>query len=842
MNKQDFKNYIRQFDFTRLFNELGWDYLNEQIPRRIDDENFEFLSIAHKAGFRIMVCTTGQPGKLPFYDRRKKIHTEISKLYYENLIIFTDAAHTVQCWQFIDHQPNKPNQFRQTTWHIHQDPEMLYQRLSGIIFTLEEQEIITIVDVAQRVRANFAANAERVTKRFYDQFKQEHTRFLAFIQGITETVDKDWYASLMLNRLMFCYFIQKKGFLDNDLNYLRNKLNETGRNRGCDHFYSFYRNFLLVLFHKGLGAQERPVEIEAELGKVPYLNGGLFDVHELERTYQQISISDEAFEHIFNFFDQYNWHLDTRVTATGRDINPDVIGYIFEKYINDRAQMGAYYTKEDITDYISKNCIIPYLFDEVKRNYPNPLQPEGHIWQMLKSSGDTYIYDAVKKGVDLPLPEEIAIGLDTIQTGLLERRKAWNKPAPAEYALPTEIWREVVERRNRYREIKSKIENGAITEIHDFITYNLNIRQFAQDLIENTDDPVLIRHLYHALTDVTILDPTCGSGAFLFAAMNILETLYESSIERMESFVAESGKGKYKFFETVMEQVTRPGHPNLPYFIYKNIILNNLYGVDIMEEAVEIAKLRLFLKLMATVEPDYTRPNLGLEPLPDVDFNIRCGNTLVGFGTEAELKNGLDYTFEGVMMKPVIEEKCEVVALAFKRFKEIQLEHGDENVDFKEAKEDLNLRLKELNGELNHLLHQQYTGIPFEQWLRNYQPFHWFAEFYEIIRERSGFDVIIGNPPYVEIKEAEKTYKIINESIKVGGNLHSIISSRSLFLLNKNGIIGLIVPVAISNTERMQELRRRLVNLGPVWVTNYAIRPGKLFSGAEQRLSILINS
>ena len=67
-------------------------------------------------------------------------------------------------------------------------------------------------------------------------------------------------------------------------------------------------------------------------------------------------------------------------------------------------------------------------------------------------------------------------------------------------------------------------------------------------------------------------------------------------------------------------------HPSERYFILKSIVLNNLYGVDIMEEAVEICKLRLFLKLVAQLE-SYEQ----IEPLPDIDFNIRAGNTLVGF-------------------------------------------------------------------------------------------------------------------------------------------------------------------------------------------------------------------
>lgn len=83
---------------------------------------------------------------------------------------------------------------------------------------------------------------------------------------------------------------------------------------------------------------------------------------------------------------------------------------------------------------------------------------------------------------------------------------------------------------------KSKIDKGDIQQINDFITYNLNIRQFAQDVVENTNDPELLKHFYKALNSVTIIDPTCGSGAFLFAAMNILEPLYEACLQRMEIF------------------------------------------------------------------------------------------------------------------------------------------------------------------------------------------------------------------------------------------------------------------------------------------------------------------
>ena len=250
-------------------------------------------------------------------------------------------------------------------------------------------------------------------------------------------------------------------------------------------------------------------------------------------------------------------------------------------------------------------------------------------------------YDAVKKGMKKDLPPEIAIGIDDVS-----KRTDWNTLAPEEYALPTEIWREVVARRQRYETIRSKLANGEITDINDLITYNLNIRQFAQDVIENCEGPELLRAFWKAITEVTILDPTCGSGAFLFAALNILEPLYEACLDRMQVFLDEMvtvsplirGAGglkdtpkkpnsrRYNDFRELLDRIAQ--HPNREYFVLKSIIINNLYGVDIMDEAVEICKLRLFLKMVAQIE-DAKR----IEPLPDIDFNVQAGNTLVGYAT-----------------------------------------------------------------------------------------------------------------------------------------------------------------------------------------------------------------
>jgi len=873
ISKAEFSNYINSFQFRELFNEMGWNNDRAKQAVVVDDAAFHLSGIAEKSGFRIFLCEPEGGNKLPDAATRKKIESKLTRLFQEHLIIFVDAHKREQIWQLAVRKAGSPTKISEIRHGAAQDPERLHQRAGGLFFTLEEEEVVTIIDVTKRVADNFYQNQERVTKKFYELFKKKHGAFLSFIKGIGHRLDHEWYASLMLNRLMFCYFIQKKGFLDDNRDYLRDKLKACRDIKGKNRFYSFYRDFLLALFHKGLGGPNHSRELEVAIGKIPYLNGGLFDVHEIEKRYEHITIDDEAFEALFEFFDDYDWHLDSRETASGKDINPDVIGYIFEKYINDRAQMGAYYTKEDITDYIAKNCIIPWLFDDVKRRYPQAFAKDGWIWRMVKESGDAYIYDAVKYGMpkdwlnaeehelqgltnesalfsDLPedirqgfQPELEQKGVDGQGPWLWELRKCWNRPAPADIALPTETYREVIERRRRCADVKIKIACGEIQGINDFITHNLNIRQFAQDVIESSDDPDFIRHFYKSLTAITILDPTCGSGAFLFAALNVLEPLYEACIQRMDNFIAESDKGRHKFFEETLARVNAPEHPNIQYFIFKSIILNNLYGVDIMKEAVEIAKLRLFLKLAATVDADYHKPNLGLEPLPDIDFNIRAGNTLVGFVTETDLDKTLVGELHGVNAKSAIKEKCDIVAHAFARYKEIQLSHGDNFKNFCVAKEDLNNRLTELNDQLNRLLHKSDSQArEYDEWLTSHQPFHWFAEFYEIVAVNGGFDVVIGNPPYVEYSKVRKEYQIQNYVTKNCGNLYAFAIERAYYLMGGNGRFGFIVPISFTCTQRMESAQNIILNNShSVFLSNYSERPGKLFTGAEVLLTIIIS-
>ena len=757
MNKQTFKELIAGSAFKELFiAEMGWN--NPQGSIRlpniiIDDTNYSFEQIAVRSGFQVLSCKVDS---IPTSSISKKIDTQLRKQANDYICIYYIPQTEHHLWVV----PVKKVEKRDLVlieYDSAAKAEFLYSKMADLTF--EYDDITTIMDVKEKVQAGFIINSERITKDFYTGFRKEHTNFAKYITGIDDEItdlkknrNKQWYTSVMLNRLMFCYFIQKKGFLDRNVNYLRDKLAWVKREKGEDRFYgTFYQGFLLSLFHDGLNSPRHQQDFVQKYGRIPYLNGGMFSIHELEEQYPKLDIADEAFESLFSFFDQWHWHLDDRLTASGKDINPDVLGYIFEQYINDRAQMGAYYTKEDITEYIGRNTILPFLMDATKKADERPFKTNGAVWQFLKESGDTFIYDAVKKGADLEIPEEIAIGIDTTKPNLLERRSHWNEKTTEAFALPTEIWRETIERLQRYESIKSKIEKGEITEINDFITYNLDIRQFVQDFLTKTDDHLFVKHFYAQLRKVTILDPTCGSGAFLFAALNILEPLYEVCIDRMQEW----SRQHPNMFKEELDELYGKYRSNIRYFIYKNIILRNLYGVDIMVEATEIAKLRLFLKMVAVVDVNPREDNLGLDPLPDIDFNIRCGNTLVGYATAKDLENNLQYgdMFANMEFKDKVHTEMDIVAHAYETFKMVQLEQSSDLETYKNAKQELKNRLKKLDELLNKKLYASTVSggsLKYEDWLKSHQPFHWFAEYYDIINGNKGFDVIIGNPPYVE--------------------------------------------------------------------------------------------
>ncbi|MDE2716279.1 MAG: Eco57I restriction-modification methylase domain-containing protein [Chloroflexota bacterium] len=302
-------------------------------------------------------------------------------------------------------------------------------------------------------------------------------------------------------------------------------------------------------------------------------------------------------------------------------------------------------------------------------------------------------------------------------------------------------------------------------------------------------------------------------------------------------------------FRAVLEKVDQ--HPNERYFILKSIVLNNLYGVDIMDEAVEICKLRLFLKLVAQLA-NYEQ----IEPLPDIDFNVRAGNALVGFSSLEAVRRAMTVTAEGQYRASSDEDRAAVAriesdarraALAYDAFRTRQTAlHGRPTAT---DKEELRARLGRLDGELNRYLAAEY-GVSLDnaealaRWRATHCPFHWFVEFYGIM-DSGGFDVVIGNPPYVEYRKVREDYRIRGFLTESCGNLYAFVMERCKEIMSRQGSISMIVPLSGHSTRRMTPLVNRFYRtFSSLHLSTFSgdANPSRMFDGVKFRLAIFVAS
>lgn len=585
---------------------------------------------------------------------------------------------------------------------------------------------------------------DKVAGKFFDKFQKIHKKLQSAISGIDDPKDLSWYASVLMNRFMFIYFLQKHNVIQDNPDFLLDKFKEVEQSDK-----DYYHDFLLPLFFYGFARKDHNLAKQtfvAEFGEVRYLNGGLFYPHTVEKKYTpstvkadkakfeeecihtSIQVDAKKIKEVLEFLNGYTWYLDQRPMKDENDINPDVLGYIFEKYINQK-ELGAYYTKEDITEYISKNTIIPFILDKMRNN-----------------------------GYSAPEPNPMITNNEDI-----------------------------------------------IAAIHDYV-----------EGIENYQEA---KFLYtEVLQPLSVLDPSVGSGAFLFAALNILLPIYQKTVYKLRHFA------KTETDEWLVKHLTLIDKHKEEYFLTKQIILNNLYGVDIVQEATEICKLRLFLQLVSHISDIKL-----IEPLPDIDFNIYAGNSLVGGLSWNDLRNNYNVSAFNINS---IENNIELLAQKKVEFR--QLQQTDDYED-------------ELNNVKNDIIFLN-NEIKKDLCLTIDDPFHWFIDFKNII-DKGGFDVIIGNPPYVEYTKKDKVtglstkdkYQIKGYQTEKTNNLYAYFFERSYKLLNGNRRLGFIVPLSISSAGKMSILRRILNNRNSnVWVSHYAWRPAKLFNGANMLLSILL--
>ena len=678
-----FEKYLSAFDFPRLFADvLGWNHASSDAAWASDaagETPFSRRTVAELGG--VVAIQVVVDGGWPDEQQRLRVWKHIVHSHAENLLIFTDkqtgASMSQWYWVKRDKHPEtgKPRlTSRRHEYFKGQPVDLFASKLQAMVVELSELDTsgrLPVLEAARRIAS--ALDVEKTTKKFFNAYQQQHLELHKHIQGIDNERDKRWYASVLLNRLMFVWFMQKKLFLNGgDADYLRTKLSESTQ-RGPERFFG---EFLNALFFEAFAKPEidRKPDAKALTGQVPYLNGGLFLHHKLELDADQsprvgitLNVADAAFEGIFELFASFTWHLDDTPGGDADEINPDVLGYIFEKYINQKA-FGAYYTRPEITSYLADRSIHKLILERVYE----PALPE------------------------LGLKE---VKFDTVP-----------------------------------------------------------------DLLARMDARTALKLVNEVLPNITILDPAVGSGAFLVAALKSLINVYYAVVGRAEL-------GASSELEKWLKAIKKD-HPSVGYYIKRRIVTDNLHGVDIMEEACEIAKLRLFLAMVASV-----RKVEDLEPLPNIDFNILPGNSLVGLMRVDEHEFN---TKQNDLFKPsyrsLVEEKNRHLA-AYRNAADQLGKH----INLRELRDSIDVEMRHASGVMNELLRDQFEalGVKFEeaQWdakkkdlgkpkkrqvtvadIAAQTPFHWGYVFDDIVQKRGGFDIILANPPWEIFKPQSKEF------------------------------------------------------------------------------------
>lgn len=569
--------------------------------------------------------------------------------------------------------------------------------------------------------------SERAARRFVARLRRLYVLLSETIEGLESTELRLRYASLLIYRLIFLFLGQYTGLCRDNRRFLQQRLAECEQEEGA----SFYRDVLRPCF--------------AGDGCWPGFSlDSLFTSQSIEQACPALSVPNKIFTHLFALLEEQCQQSNEHGLAA--DIYGDLIAQNLQP-----EEMGGYYTPGEITAYIARNTLFPALFTRTRQSCPAGLSFEKQLWQHLAHQPERYLFPAMRKGCEHALPPDIAAGLPDIAL-----RQAWQAQAPAAYALPGETWRAVVTRRARQEQILAALQAEPRADPRRLVTWNVNQQALALEVLRDCQHPELLPGFYQSLRQLTALDPTCGSGAFLEAVIDQLAPLYTACLARMEQFLAiPLAPALRQAFEQALAEAGDPARRDQAAVQW--ISRHTLYGVDLMEEAVEICRLRLALKALAAASTEQLT-----DLVRDLGQHIRVGNSLTGSPGDGRAA-------------PSTEP-----------------------------------------GALN-----------------------WARAFPEALA-RGGFDVVLGNPPYIEVQQVRQLYTLDGYTTLETGNLFALTIERSTQLLAPGGRFGMIVPSSATCTDGYRPLQQLLLSQQELHIASFSDQRGRLFDLPHPRLCIIL--
>ncbi|MDI6783836.1 MAG: Eco57I restriction-modification methylase domain-containing protein, partial [bacterium] len=353
-----------------LFTEkLNYEYSTAPISTRtwkpelretIKDNEIKLL--ARHQEFQVIYCKLDR--LLLGYER--PLINQLLKDHIYSLFVFSDAEE--RNWHLVNVKYDEEIKNRRIFRRIVIGPDERLHTAAERINLLEVTDD-RIPALALQVKHDEAFDVEKVTKEFYEQYTELFELLSKNIAEENPQLDSRTESQIILDRLLFLYFIQKKGWLNNNTRYLYDNFLKywTKDPKG----ESYYTDFLVQLFQ---AVSSEKAIYQDRLGSVPFLNGGLFEVDPFHSKLPfQLRIRNETFNRIytdllehFNFTVREDTPLDVEVA-----IDPEMLGKIFENLIlklekgeDLRKKTGSYYTPRVIVHFMCKESLKEYLVTE----------------------------------------------------------------------------------------------------------------------------------------------------------------------------------------------------------------------------------------------------------------------------------------------------------------------------------------------------------------------------------------------------------------------------------------------------------------------------------------------
>ena len=850
--------------YISLVNEIfaGFDFIS---PNDFQKEYSNFSShiegITHIGNYKTadnkkIIILSVQLKRETYVENARSIQRSFAKKLIENsnadaafIAFYTDGDNK---WRLslvrLDYEIKLENSKLKTTEKL--TPAKRYSYLVGeaepchtaisrfsLLLTKSEAKSLTLNDLED------AFSVEKVTDEFFKLYCEKFHQLREHlenndnfkIEAEQHNFTAAQFAKKLLGQIVFLYFLQKKGWLG--VKAWPKTLTD--------------KEYKKAYFARGSKSREL-IPIIYKLKE----NDGLYY---LTNTANKISNEDEAI--LASCVKGKPWgsgpHNFMRKlfeVAEKRKLNffDDLLEPLFYEALNvNRGEQGYYSSLHCRIPFLSGGLFEPIDGYEWKYNnfdIPNDLFSNAKENGVYEADGILDVFDRYNFTIseDEPMEREVAIDpemLGKVFENLLEVQDRKSKGA---FYTPREIVHYICrESLINYLTYKLQVDESAV---RDFILYGDYLRAEDTDknkrienggmliseqlfLIKDNGEIVVnkLKDMDLALKDIRVSDPAVGSGAFLLGMLNEIVrarqniSAYFVLVMKSKGLKADSIRNMYNTERS-------------PWSLKYNTIKNCIFAADIDPSAVDIAQLRLWLSLVIDneINPNAQTDLEGTKnplPLPNLECNILCGNSLIDEFEGIKLINESELLGNAKVNSQIETAQWQIDFIVDKLIdKQSDLYSCDDTNKKKQLKDEIDaLRDEVIMMQMRGCTQEQIDRYEESKKLASKPYVLWQLDFAKVFREKGGFDVVIGNPPYVDsetmtnnMPEVRKLLSNKFYSTKGNWDLFIVFIEKGINILSLNGLMSYIVPNKLISAPYSKSIREQMANYQIIEIRDYS--------------------